>query len=434
MSVSRCTTNGFTKEITVSDSCADDPVATTSQHEQELAALELTEHPTVTAAYRDVAQKWLSRAKASDAMRERFDNAFREVMFSAAMWSSNQDTLRPKVTCITRLSHPVDDRDIPGSRWGIDNPDSVYRVIPISGDERYEISGRVGQHRMTENYFTLWDANMGTVNVLNGRTMEVDSDGSYTITVDSSPADGRPNHVQTSPAAHEFYIRDVLLDWAHDDPNHIAVQRLGSSATAPARSRDEQADATAAMMEYFANFTGKLSHGVYKMPANEFNLAWSADKVGAMRNQVYVMGRFDLQPDEAFVVDVNDGGAEYFTVPLSNIWGTTLDIVDRTGSLNKAQSVPNSDGSYTYVIAPVDPGVANWIDSDGLREAILTLRMAEFGEAGPQPGLGARGRVVRLDRLADEVPELLPVTPEQRETELATRRTAYLRRLPEGTI
>ena len=94
------------------------------------------------------------------------------------------------------------------------------------------------------------------------------------------------------------------------------------------------------MMAYFADFTGKLSHGVYKMPPNHFNLAWSADKVGAMRNQVYVMGRFDLAPDEAFVVDVSDGGAEYFTVPLSNIWGTTLDIVDRTGSLNKAQSVP----------------------------------------------------------------------------------------------
>ena len=40
------------------------------------------------------------------------------------------------------------------------------------------------------------------------------------------------------------------------------------------------------MMAYFANFTGKLSHGIYKMPSNHFNLAWSADKVGAMRNQV----------------------------------------------------------------------------------------------------------------------------------------------------
>ncbi|BBY58999.1 hypothetical protein [Mycolicibacterium sarraceniae] len=412
---------------------ADDAVATESQHEQELAALALTEHPTVKAAYQTVAENWLGRAKASDAMRERFDAAFAEVMFSAAVWSSNQDKLRPKVSCITRLAHPVADRQIPGSRWGIDNPDTVYRVIPISGDERYEIRGRVGRNRMTENYFTLWDPNMGTVAVLNGKTMDVDSDGSYTITVDSEPANGRPNHVQTTAEAHEFYIRDVLLDWANDDPNHITVERLGGAPGTPARTADEQADATADMMAHFANFTGKLSHGIYKMPANNFNLAWSADKVGAMKNQVYVMGRFDLGPDETFVVDVKDGGAEYFTVPLSNIWGTTLNIVDRTGSLNKAQSLPNADGSYTYVISPVDPGVANWIDSDGLREGILTLRMAEFDEGGPRPDLGATGRVVALDRLDDEVPDIPRVSAEGRAEQLALRRQAYLRRIPEGT-
>ena len=86
----------------------DDPVATVSQHEQELAALDLIEHPTVRAAYRTVAETWLGRARASDAMRERFDDAFAEVMFSAAVWSSNQDTLRPKVSCITRLAHHGD--------------------------------------------------------------------------------------------------------------------------------------------------------------------------------------------------------------------------------------------------------------------------------------------------------------------------------------
>jgi hypothetical protein len=411
----------------------EDAVATASQHAQELAALELIEHPTVKAAYSTVAETWLGRAKASPAMRGRFDDAFAEVMFSAAVWSSNQDKLRPNVSCITRLAHPVDGRRIPGSRWGIDNPDSVYRVIPISGDERYEIHGRVGKNRMTENYFTLWDAHMGTVDVLNGRTMQVASDGTFTITVDAEPANGRPNHVRTTPDAHEFYIRDVLLDWGRDDPNHFEVQRLGGSPGTPARTLDEQAEATAAMMAYFADFTGKLSHGVYKMPPNHFNLAWSADKVGAMRNQVYVMGRFDLGEDETFVVDVSDGGAEYFTVPLSNIWGTTLDIVDRTGSLNKAQSVANDDGTYTYVISPVDPGVTNWIDSNGLREGILTLRMAEFGAAGPSEDLGARGRVVKLDRLDTEVSHLARVSPEQRAAQLADRRAAYLRRLPEGT-
>ena len=139
------------------------------------------------------------------------------------------------------------------------------------------------------------------------------------------------------------------------------------------------------------------------------------------------MGRFELAPHEAFVVDVSDGGAEYFTVPVSNVWGTTFEILDRTGSLNKAQSVPNDDGTYTYVLAGQDPGVHNWVDTGGLPEGVLTCRMAEFPPGGAREDLSVTGRVVPLDAL----PDLPSVTPEQRAAQLATRRAGYLRRLPE---
>lgn len=410
------------------------PVATAMQHEHELAALELVEHPLVKQAYIDVGNAWLERAKPSPSMRDCFEWAFEEVMFSAAIWSSNQDPLRPKVTCITRLEHEVEGRRIPGSRWGIDNPDSIYRVIPISGDERYEIRGRVGANRMTENYLTLWDANMGTVDVLNGRTMEVEDDGSFVVTVDAEPANGRPNHVQSGPTAHEFYIRDVMLDWATDDPNEYTIHRLGDAPSTPARTMDEQAELTVSFMQHYADFTGKMSYGTSKAPANHFSLGWSADHTGALRNQVYVGGRFELAPDEAFVVDVSDGGAEYFTVPLANVWGTTMDILDSTASLNKAQSKPNEDGTYTYVFAGEDPGVHNWIDTCGLADGNLTLRMAEFPEEGPREDLRAEGRVVKLDRLDREVPDAPRVDAEERAAQLADRRAAYLRRLPEVAV
>ena len=411
------------------------PVATAQQHTHELAALELIVHPTVTEAYRRVAARWLDLAEPSEVMRECFDWAFREVMFSAAIWSSNQDPLRPKVTCITRLAHTVEGHEIPGSRWGIDNPDSIYRVIPISGDEKYRITGRVGRNRMTENYFTLWDDKMGTVDVLNGRTMDVDSDGSFTITVDSSAANGRPNHVQSAAEAHEFYIRDVMADWALDDPNHLRIERLGSQAAAPARTIDEQAQLTADFMAHYASFTRRMSRGTYRMPANHFALAWSAEHTGALRNQVYVGGRFELADDEAFVVTVSDGGAEYFTVPLSNIWGTTMDIVDRTASLNKAQSVPNPDGTYTYVLSETDPGVHNWVNTCGLDEGILTLRMAEFPEGGPREDLAASGEVAKLDELDSVLPEgTVFVDTDARAAQLSTRRAGYLRRLPEVAV
>ena len=408
------------------------PIATPDQHAHELEALELIEHPTVKEAYARVQAEWLKKADPSPAMRACFDWAFHEVMFSAAVWSSNQDPLRPKVVTITRLAHPVGDIAIPGSRWGIDNPDSIYRVIPISGDEEYRIHGRVGENRMTENYFTLWDENMNTVDVLSGHDLVLNEDRTFTISVDSEPANGRPNHVRSAPEAHEFYIRDVMLDWSRDEPNELSVERLGPAPQTPAKTPDEQAELTAKFMAHYADFTHRLSQGSLHGKANRFSLGWSADTGGALRKQVYVGGHFQLGEDEAFVIHVSDGGAAYFVVPIANIWGTTLEIVDRTSSLNKAQSVANPDGTYTYVLSRNDPGVHNWLDTCDMNEGMLTLRMAEFPEGGPREDLAARGEVIKLADLPSSLPEGTAfLSPAERSEQQASRAAGYKRRLPE---
>jgi len=408
------------------------PVATDEQHDHEKAALAIWEHPVVAEAREVVRADWLDKEQPSQDMRDCFDWAFEEVMFSAVIWSSNQDPRYPRVTCITRLEHEVEGLRVPGTRWGIDNPDSIYRVIPISGQERYEIRGRVGEHRMTENYFTLWDDAMGTEGLFNGHDLVTDADGSFVISVDADPAAGRSNHIQSTDKAHEFYIRDVMLDWASDDPNWLEIVRLGPPPATPPLGADEQAQRTADYMHKFADFSHSLSKGMTHGRPNRFHLAHSADQGGALRNQVYVGGHFLLEDDEAFVIDVNDGGARYFTVPISNVWGTTMGIMDRTGSLNKAQSEPNADGTWTYVISKSDPGVHNWVDPCGLSSGILTLRMAEFPDQRPTEGLAASGQVVKLADLESVLPPgTREVTADERATQLANRAAAYARRLPE---
>jgi hypothetical protein len=408
------------------------PIATPEQHAHERQALELVQHPIVKDAYARVRAHWLEKADPSPPMRDCFDEAFEEVMFSAAIWSSNQDPLRPKVITITRLAHPLGYLQIPGSRWGIDNPDSIYRVIPISGNERYRIHGRVGERRMTENYFTLWDDSMNTIDVLSGHDLVLDHDRRFTISVDAEPAGSRPNHVRSTPEAHEFYIRDVMLDWVRDEPNELQIERLGDPLTAPPRTIEDQARLTTEFMLRYADFTHRLSQGMLRREANVFSLAYSADKGGALRNQFYVGGHFLLGDDEAFVIHVNDGGAAYFVVPIANVWGTTLDIVHRTSSLNKAQSVPNPDGTYTYVLCRDDPGVHNWLDTCGMNEGMLTLRLAEFPGGRPREELSARGEVVKLTELRTRLPEGTTwVTSEARTKQQADRAAAYRRRLPE---
>jgi hypothetical protein len=411
------------------------PIATEDQRVMELRALELAAHPRIVQTKAEVREWWLRENDPSPEMRACFEWAFEEVMFAAVVWSLNQDPLYPRVVTITRLAHRLAGRAVPGTRWGLDNPDSVYRVIPISGSERYRIHGRVPERRLTENYFTLWDRDMNTVDVLDGKRLVLDAERRFTIDVDSEPASGRPNHVRSSPAAHEFYIRDVMLDWEHDRANELCIERLGPPPARPPFTDEQQLELTASYLWKWARSSERWNAQSAAVPVNKLEFRIDRQTDGALRNQLYLLGSFRLGSDaEALRVDVGLGGAEYFICPVTNVWGTTNDIVNRTGSLNLAQSVPNPDGNYTYVVSAVDPGVYNWVDTSGTHEGILTLRWAEFPDGRPGARVFAESRLVRLDQLRAQLPPGTRfVTPEERRQQLERRAASYAWRLLESS-
>lgn len=407
------------------------PIDTQQQREHELLALAYYRHPEIQQTRAEVRQEWLDLTKPGPAGLQCFDAAFDEVMFGAAIWALNQDPLYPKVTTISRVPHSLLGERIPGSRWGIDNPDSVYRIIPISGDERYVIRGRVAEKRMIENYFTLWSPTMQTVGLLNGKDLEVDADGFFEITVDNSPAQGRSNHVQTGPDAHEFYIRDVIFDWAADRPNELSVERLsGAPARAP-RSEAENIESIKTLMRKHSTNTTRWNQQALSKPANEFEFIIDRDSDGALRGQIYILGQFKLENEHsALVLHIDMGGADYFIAPITNDWGTSNGIVERNGCLNKHQARANADGSYTFVVSMQDPGVHNWLDPCDMNEGILTLRWAEFASGQPSEGCGVRSELTTLSELQAVIPDQgALVSPDERAEQLQQRAQSYAWRL-----
>jgi hypothetical protein len=414
-------------------SVSNNPIDTEEQRQHELLSLAYYRHPDIVQARDEVRRYWLELAQPSADQLRCFDWAFEEVMFGAVIWALNQDPLYPKVITITRLPHRLGDTRIPGSRWGIDNPDSIYRVIPISGDESYLIRGRVADKRLVENYFTLWSPQMQTLGLLSGKDLLVDDEGYFEITVNSEAANGRGNHIQTCPEAHEFYIRDVILDWAEDRPNELSIERLGPAPARAAFSETELLERVKEYMHKWATNTTRWNGQAMDKLANDFSFTIDRDSDGALRNQIYILGKFALPDDDsAVVLEVNMGGAEYFIAPITNIWGTTNEIVTRNGCLNMAQSRANANGSYTYVLSTRDPGVQNWLDPSDQREGILTLRWAEFPGDTPTNDLGVTSRVVSLTELASYLPEGTGVVaPTERQKLLAQRAHSYAWRLAE---
>ncbi len=408
---------------------SDNPLATAGQAELELEAVELARDPVLQDLRERVRQEWLDAVRPGAEMRRCFDGAFEEVMHCALIWALNQDGQHPRVLTASRLGHLLGGTPIPGSRYGLDNPDAVCRVIPIDGVARYLLHGRVSACRPSANTFALWDHRFDTIAVFDGSELVTAPDGSFTISIDEGPADGRVNHIRSSPEARELYVRDVLMDWEHETPNALAVQRLGEARRAPRSRAEKIALARHFMREYPMN-TQRWNAQAYLGPANVFE--YSVDRVtdGAVPNQVYRLGNFRLDDDEALVLTLHIAEAECFGVAITNVWGTTNEIVHRTGSLNRAQTLPNPDGSYTLVLSVADPGVHNWLDPDGLHEGVVTTRWAGFPGGRPSGRLELKSRCVRLADLGAALPAgTRMLDAAGRREQLLRRARGYRRRL-----
>jgi hypothetical protein len=136
-------------------------------------------------------------------------------------------------------------------------------------------------------------------------------------------------------------------------------------------------------------------------------------------------GRFKLADDEALVITTVDGGAAYTGFQVSDPWTISPYPFYATTSRNSSQVTPNSDGSLTYVISLIDPGVANWIDTAGLHEGWFMLRWQNLNTAEGK-SLLQNARLVRLTELDAALPPGTPrITLQQRSAEILKRGEDY---------
>jgi len=363
--------------------------------------------------------------------------AVEELAFATALDAADSDPQRPKVVWgftapRTWLGHAV-----PGSRWGIDNPDNVYRIIPVDGDSRYEISVRSHTPGPIQYSFLVYDSFVGEdgrqahldapLAGLRDRDIKVRADGTFTLTVDASPADGRDNHIQTNENARVLLVRNTFTDWQHQVPLEVSIKRLGTP-THEALGDREVALRAASLLK----------------TATETLVGW--EKSGfAARNTVNVIskptargggwgfaanGNFKIADDEALVVTLDPLGGKYVGFDLTNPWLVSLEHIRGSGSLNNSQAQANRDGTITYVIAAKDPGVYNWLSTEGLHAGNILIRWQALADTTTTPDTAVRSvKVVKLRELNAALPAgTRQVTEAERRQLVEQRAAAYAHR------
>lgn len=114
-------------------------------------------------------------------------------------------------------------------------------------------------------------------------------------------------------------------------------------------------------------------------------------------DQTYTLGRYDLGPTDALVMDARIPRGVYSkNVVLWNQLGQSIDTRLHTTTLNDAEMVTRPDGTVRLVVAHADPGVANWLDAAGRTRGSIFWRFL-LAEEQPEP---IRSHVVPLDEVA----------------------------------
>jgi len=412
---------------------AENPIANRDQRDLEALAVELFARPDIKAA-RDRTRAEFARVTSETLSAEvwaMLDDWVASYCFRSIQMAVNSDANHPRVMRVYNPAAKWLGNDVPESRWGMENPDNCYRIMPMELGGRYVVRGQVHARPPSHSsYVLVADTNTSvTEGLLEFKDLDVAADGSFVITLDETPADGRPNHIQLTPWARYLFNRDTMGDW-RQTPHALRVERLNPPARAPLTT-DELVDRASRVMHDGVTAMYYWQHLVLNEPEGNFKPPQLTGPSGGLLTQMSSAGWVNLADDEAFVVTCDAVEAAYFSHVLYDLWGRSLEYRNHITSLNNAQMTPDDDGRFTFVVSARDPGVHNWLETMGLHELHVSSRWQGISPATVKsPAITTRR--VKLAELEAVLPAgVRRVTPMQRARQSVERQQTYDRRFLE---
>jgi len=414
-------------------------LATPEQVEAELFLIELLDDPELKAAQArvksELAQTEIGKTRDGaariDEVVAQWTNSltFKELLVGRAapaiLWGTD-DTPR------SWLGHRLGGVGTSG-----DNPDHIYRSSAVDGEGRYEITGKFDPKRRPAQFvvassrlvpeeqikLSAQSAGLGgKTTVLADRDIPVAADGSFRITVGGEASAGTP-HIPLEPGTIGVGFRDVLSDWGNQRPAQLTIRRLDRHEAKPldrAAVKRRVIERLGPYIRFWSAFPTTWFGGL-----KPNSISGPLPREGGWG---YLAGlRFQLQPDEAILVRTGRGGAQYNGIQVIDPWMIAPDGTKHLTSLNPSQARPDADGSYSFVISPADPGIANWLDSGGLHDGFAVLRWQNLPTGVKGEDLLREFKVIKRADAA-RLDGVARITPAERSAQLAEHADGYAQR------
>jgi hypothetical protein len=261
-----------------------------------------------------------------------------------------------------------------------DNPDALYYTAPVRADRAYRVMGNLAGSVYLSFTVETDTAEGGysteTAGVLRDRDFDIDGDGNFELYFGGAPRDR--NWLALPPGASELIVRCYFEEPAPvaADPNRhvpLVIELLTPTGPPPAPDDTSVADGLRRAARFLRSRTldqpkpGEREQpswvstvpNVFPPPELPGNFAFAA------ADAAYSMAPYVLAPDETLVITGRWPECQFANVVLWNRYLQTFDYAHRPVSRNRANTTLEPDGSFRMVIAHEDPGVPNWIDTEG---------------------------------------------------------------------
>lgn len=309
----------------------------------------------------------------------------------------------------------------PTRKLGGDCADFTYHQAWIDGSSTYRITGTRGTAPFLN--VTVQGARPDGPGVLHepfgdvpeanlfGHQLSTSPDGTVELFVGGPPR--ATDWLPTTPGSRKLFIRQGFDRW-DETPARLSIERVDMAAPRPLPDPDALIDAMAWAGDFV---TGLMTDwpefpftygGVDAEHPNAFPAL--TDAAGdARRGRAAVNMHWVLRPDEALIVefDAHDG---LWNLTNMGAFFTSMDYLYRPVSYTPSRTAVDGDGRVRMVLAHTDPGVANWLDTQGFERGNLTYRHMLAGHPVP-----LTTRLVRHAELDAALPaDTARVTPAER--------------------
>jgi hypothetical protein len=317
---------------------------------------------------------------------------------------------------------------------GQPNADTTYRSAAIDAAGSYRIRGEIGSLRIlrvglfaalpTGPTFTL-----PVPTYYDFKSLHLDASENFDVLLSPErPAGYTGDWWQLKPNTSQLLLRQVALDWKTERDPRISIERVDRSVERPRPSADVLQKRLQTLSDDISRIALLLIdhvEGLRKEGYINRLKIFDISHMGGLVGQFYYEGAYDLQPDEALIVEAKvPQGCTYWSIILTNDLYETTDWYNNQSSLNGSQAQVDADGIVRYVVSAKDPGVPNWLDTSGYASGAIQGRWTECS-ANPVPAV----HKVNFSQIRASLPSDTPtVTPQDREKNIRERRSQLQQR------